>query len=103
MVKTNSFQIYFKQEPFDDDEDYIPDENAHSDEPDTKDHHKRHRWSRRQSWQQRSFIAELRQKYEELRDDEELLVNTLEQIMRSVTPPELPQDYCNVINGIMYK
>ncbi|XP_026734809.1 zinc finger protein 260-like isoform X2 [Trichoplusia ni] len=96
-------EIYFKQEPFDDDDDYIPDENAQSDETDTKDHHKRHRWSRRQSWQQRSFIAELRQKYEELRDDEELLVNTLEQIMRSVTPPELPQDYCNVINGIMYK
>ncbi|CAD0201498.1 unnamed protein product [Chrysodeixis includens] len=96
-------EIYFKEEPFVDDEDYIPEENVQSDEPDTKDHHKRHRWSMRKPWQQRSFIAELRQQYEELRDDEELLVNTLEQIMRDVTPPELPPDYCNVINGIMFE
>ncbi|XP_075978198.1 uncharacterized protein LOC142977944 [Anticarsia gemmatalis] len=62
----------------------------------------KHRFSMLKPWQRRSFVAELRQEYVELREDEELLINTLEQIMRSVKPPPPPRDYY-IMNGIMFE
>ena len=53
-------------------------------------------------WQQRSFVAELRERYEELREDEELLVGTLGRIMRTVKPPPPPQDFY-IMNEIMFE
>nr|XP_049694198.1 zinc finger protein 33A [Helicoverpa armigera] len=96
------FKTEVKEEPItaeydNDDEDYVaPDESS----PHQK--YDKHRFSMLKPWQQRSFVAELRENYEELQDDEELLVYTLGKIMKSVKPPSPPNDYF-IINETMFE
>ncbi|CAB3261189.1 unnamed protein product [Arctia plantaginis] len=71
-------------------------------ESDAQQESDKHRFTMLKPWQQKSFVAELRQEYPELREDEELLINTLEQIMRSAKPPPPPRDYY-IMTGIMFE
>ncbi|CAH1638057.1 unnamed protein product [Spodoptera littoralis] len=77
------------------DPEYMPEE---SQSPRRRD---KHRFTMLKPWQQRSFVAELRENHEELRDDKELLINTLGRIMSMAKPPPPPQDYF-VMEGVMF-
>ncbi|KAJ8721883.1 hypothetical protein PYW08_004285 [Mythimna loreyi] len=81
----------------DGDEEYFPEEESSN-----YQHRNRHRFAMLKPWQQRSFVAELREQYEELREDEDLLINTLGRIMRTVKPPPPPPDFF-IMNGIMFE
>lgn len=61
---------------------------------------KRHTKKRIKKHQYFSFVKKLKEENPELRKDEKLLVNILEQIMRDVTHPLPPKDYF-IMNGIM--
>uniref|UniRef100_A0A2A4J4K7 C2H2-type domain-containing protein n=1 Tax=Heliothis virescens TaxID=7102 RepID=A0A2A4J4K7_HELVI len=95
------FKFEVKEEPInteydDGDEDYIPEETSCTRKYD------KHRFSMLKPWQQRSFVAELRENYEELQEDEELLVYTLGRIMKAVRPPLPPNDFF-IMNETMFE
>ncbi|XP_022114657.2 zinc finger protein 436 isoform X1 [Pieris rapae] len=48
-----------------------------------------------------SYVQELKETYPEL-NDEERLISTLAEIMRTIKPPPLPDNFC-VMNGIMFE
>ncbi|KAF9418255.1 hypothetical protein HW555_004874 [Spodoptera exigua] len=76
------------------DPEYIPEESQQHGRRDK-------RFTMLKPWQQRSFVAELRENHEELREDPELLINTLGRIMSMAKPPPPPQDFY-VMEGVMF-
>lgn len=99
----------------DDDDEYSPNPNfdfVESDEEEFIQISKRrktrngekeeHRYKMLKPSECKSFVKDLRQSYEELAGDPELLVETLAEIMRNVKPPLPPRDYF-IMNGVMFE
>lgn len=97
-----SFQSVIKSEYNDDSNEDFNNCNEFGQETNTLQDSDKHRFTMLKPWQQKSFVAELRQEYPELHEDEELLINTLEQIMRSAKPPPPPRDFY-MMKGIMFE
>ncbi|XP_063384138.1 zinc finger protein 674-like isoform X1 [Cydia fagiglandana] len=84
------------------DDDYVPEEEPPDEDIPEESIESRRRRRQLKPWQWKSFVKELREQYVELRDDEELLVNSLAEIMKSVKPPPLPKDHY-MMNDILFE
>ncbi|XP_047991489.1 zinc finger protein 436-like isoform X2 [Leguminivora glycinivorella] len=84
------------------DDDYVPEDEPPDEDIPEENSESRRRRRQLKPWQWKSFVKELREQYEDLQNDEELLVNSLAEIMKSVKPPPLPKDHY-MINDIMFE
>ncbi|XP_041979552.1 zinc finger protein 484-like [Aricia agestis] len=84
---------------------YESDDEVKSDNEDIKDEkiRKKTKFRRRgKNRQEISYVQYLRDEYNDLRDDEELLINCIVELMRQVQRPEPPEDQF-IMNGIMFE
>ncbi|XP_063536094.1 RB-associated KRAB zinc finger protein-like isoform X2 [Cydia strobilella] len=84
------------------DDDYVPEEEPPDEDFSEENIESSKRRRQLKPWQWKSFVKELREQYEELQDDEELLVNSLAEIMKSVKPPPPPLDHY-MMNDILFE
>lgn len=93
----------------DEDDEFIPDEDEDDDVEIPKKRNKKC-YKRNMNWRRRmmnenervSFVQDLIQQYPQLVDDEELLIETLCEIMKSIKVPDPPEDYY-VRNEILFE